>query len=148
MADSLRDYLAATEAAGPLLAHAALLRKLAAVYRRVVPGHLAESSRVANYRAQSRTLVVLAETGAVAAKLRQMAPSVATELARHGYDCTTVHVRVQARPAVFAVVGRPPCGRPLSPSACDRLRALSESLPPSPLREALERLLQRAIRQE
>lgn len=148
MADSLRDYLAAAEVAGPLLAHAALLGKLAAVYRRVVPGHLAESSRVANYRAQSRTLVVLAETGAVAAKLRQMAPSVAAELTRHGYDCTTVHVRVQARAAASGVVGRPPCGRPLSPSACDLLRALSESLSPSPLRAALERLVQRAVRQE
>jgi predicted nucleic acid-binding Zn ribbon protein len=65
------------------------------IYQEIDTAHLAQASRVANYK--SRVVVIHASSGAVATKLRQMAPTLATELSKRGLECTSVQVKVHAR---------------------------------------------------
>ncbi|MEF8701013.1 MAG: DciA family protein [Candidatus Accumulibacter sp. UW26] len=144
MPDLLQKYLDTAEGADKVMAHARQLVRLAGIYREIAPQPLAEASRVANYK--SAVLVIQADNGAVAAKLRQMAPTLVRELLRRGLECTGVQVKVQARPGEKPT--RVPEPRPLSAKASQEIAALSASLPASPLREALENLLARSARQE
>jgi hypothetical protein len=79
---------------------------------------------VANYK--SAVLVIqAASNGAVAAKLRQMAPTLVSELLRRGLECTGVQVKVQARPGEKRT--RVPEPRPLSAKPSQEIAALSAS---------------------
>ena len=144
MSNSLQNYLEAAEGAGKVLAHARLLVQLAGIYQEMTPQHLAHASRVANYK--SRVLVIHADSGAVATKLRQMAPTLATELTKRGLECSGVQVKVHARHNHEPT--RAPTQKPLSARTSQDLAALSESLPASPLRHALENLLTRSAKRE
>lgn len=140
----LNDYLADGEGAGRLLAHAASLRKLARIYADAAPEHLAQASRVANHK--SGTVVIHADNGAVAAKLRQMAPTLAREFSNRGFECNGVQVKVQA--LEISDHSRPPPYRPL-PAVADRALAdLAAGMADSPLRAAIETLLRRSARAE
>lgn len=145
MADLLLNYLEGTEGAGKVLAHARLLVKLAGLYQEIVPAHLGEASCVANYK--SRVVVIHASNGAVATKLRQLAPTLVDKLSKRGLECTSVLVKVQARPEHAAIPA--PTQKPLSARTSQGLAALRDSLPASSgLRTAVEGLLARAARQE
>ena len=74
MQNSLEHYLEATDGAGRLMAHARLLVKLARLYREIAPPHLLQASTLANYK--SGTIVIHAHSGAIAAKLRQLATTL------------------------------------------------------------------------
>lgn len=142
--DSLDHYLSDADGAGRLIAHVKLLQKLARIYGNVAPGYLCSASRVANYK--SGTVVVHADNGAVAVKLRQMAPTLTREFSSRGVECTGVTVKVQA----LEISGHstPVTARPLSAAASRGLVELAESLPQSPLRAAIEMLLERSIKEE
>ena len=75
MQNSLDHYLEAADGAGKLIAHARLLLKLSHIYREIAPAHLARSSTLANYK--SGTVIIHADSGAVAVKLRQLATTLA-----------------------------------------------------------------------
>ena len=144
MADLLLNYLEGSEGAGKVLAHARLLVKLEGLYQEIVPAHLGEASCVANYK--SRVVVIHASNGAVATKLRQMAPTLADELSKRGLECTSVQVKVQARPERAAIPA--PTQKPLSTRTSQELTALRDALPASALRTAVENLLAHSARQE
>jgi hypothetical protein len=144
MNKSIENYLAADDGAGKLLAHARLLSSLAKVFAEVVPTHLGQASCLANFR--SGLLVIHAANGAVATKLRQLAPSLGNEFCVRGYECTGVTVKVQApeiqgQSATSAI-------RPLGAGARRELAGLRERLPPCPLREALGVLLERSATEQ
>lgn|SRR5574342_585653 len=141
---SLNSYLSHGDGAGRLMAHAALLLKLARIYQNMAPGHLGQASRVANYK--SGTVVIHADNGAVAVKLRQMAPTLAREFLNRGIECSGVLVKVQAL-EIFDHSKEAPY-RPLSARAGRELAELAHEMRPSPLREAIETLLQRVAREE
>ncbi len=126
------------------MAHARLLQKLGRIYRDTVPGHLGAASRVANFK--SGTVVIHADNGAVAVKLRQMAPSLTREFSGRGIECTGVTVKVQALD--ISQQSSSPAGRPLPAGARQNLGRLAEGLPDSPLREAIEQLLARSLKEE
>lgn len=144
MTDSLQHYLETTEGAGKVLVHARLLAKLAALFQEIAPPHLGQASAVANYK--SGIVLIHASSGAVATKLRQMAPTLADELSKRGVECRGLQVKVQARRRHETAPAATP--KPLSARTSDQLTALSQSLPASPLRTALEHLLARAAREE
>ena len=125
------------------MAHARLLQKISRIYRNTVPEHLGAASRVANLK--SGTVVIHADNGAVAVKLRQMAPSLTREFSGRGIECTGVTVKVQALD--IAQQSHVVTARPLSTGARQGLGNLAESLPSSPLREAIEQLLARSLRE-
>lgn len=138
---SIDDFLADGSGAGMLIAHAGLLHRLQRIHSRAVPDYLARGSRVANYR--SGAVVIHAQSGAVAVKLRQMAPTLCREFAKRGVECSDVTVKVQA----FEISDYSPAPTPRRlPAAADSaLRALSGGMAASPLRTAIETLLARSL---
>lgn len=144
MHNSLENYLEAADGAGKVLAHARLLMKLTRLYEGFAPAHLGHASRVANYK--SGIVVIHAESGAVAAKLRQMAPSLASEFFKNGLECSGVQIKVQARESTSQSITS--TQKPLSAQTGRALSELTGSLPDSPLRTALQNLLAHAAIKE
>ena len=144
MQKSLENFLESADGAAKVLAHARLLIKLTHLYQDIAPAHLGQASHLANYK--SGIIVIHANNGAVAAKLRQMAPTLADGFFKMGIECNGVQVKVQARK--IDTQSRASTQKPLSSRASRELGGLRDSLPASPLRVALENLLERAAKQE
>jgi hypothetical protein len=114
------------------------LAALQQIYVRAVPRDLAGRSRVAFER--SGTVVVVTDTSAVAAKLKQLTPRIIAEIVKSAPEVTSIHVEVQvarssdARPRSRPVIG---------PRGLTSLSELRDALPASPLRQALRQLLER-----
>jgi hypothetical protein len=138
----LDAYLNSTDGLARMKAHAGRLVKLQRAFEKLAPHYLAASSRVANLKLGK--LVIHADSGAVAAKLRQMLPSLVSGLSAEAAEITEIQVRVQP----FAVAPqqfRPRTAPAVGAAAKADLRRLTEQLPAdSRLREALERLLRRS----
>lgn len=147
MSKRLADYLAADENVGAakVFAHAATLLAIARLYRQIAPPSLADGSRVVNYK--SGVLVIHAANGAVASKLRQMPASLVEKFCAHGVACSGLQVKVQSYREMAATPQRGVV-KPLAESTCQQLSRLSNSLPPSALRQALQTLVERAVRRE
>ena len=144
MQKPLENYLEATDGAGKVLAHARLLIKLANLYQKIAPAHLSQASTLANYK--SGIIVIHATSGAVAAKLRQLAPSLADGFSKKGIECNGVQVKVQA--PEINTQSMTSTQKPLSIKTEQSLCELRDHLPQSPLRSALENLLARALIKE
>jgi hypothetical protein len=104
-------------------------------YEQLAPPALARFSHVLQLERQ--TLTLAAGNGAVAAKLRQLAPELLRQLQDRGCEITEIRVRVQ--------VGLPPAkchGVPVRLSAAGRRQLIdsAEKMPDSPLKSALRRL--------
>ena len=141
---SLESYLDAADGAGKVLAHARLLMKLTQLYQEIAPAHLGQASHLANYK--SGIVVIHAASGAVAAKLRQLAPTLADGFSKRGVECNGVQIKVQARKT--AAQSSTSTTKPLTLRTSHTLEGLRDSLPSSPLRAALATLLERAARTE
>jgi hypothetical protein len=90
------------------------------------------------------TLVVVADTGAVAAKLRQLAPRIVNEIVKSAPEITSIRVEVQvtrSRPAA-------PARARIGAAGKRSLRDLRDSLPDSPLRQALDRMVERRAKSD
>jgi hypothetical protein len=144
MNHSLESYLETSDGAGKVLAHARLLIKLTRIYQEIAPGHLGQASSLANYK--SGVIVIHAVTGAVAAKLRQLGPTLADGFSKKGVECNGVQIKVQARN--YDVKSSTSTKKPLSLRTGRTLENLRDSLPASPLRAALATLLSRSARTE
>lgn len=140
MSPTLERYLEAADGAGKIVAHARLLVKLARLYREIAPGHLSAASTLANYK--SGIVVIHASSGAVAAKLRQLAPTLADGFRQQGVECSELQVKVQAHKT--AEQSTSSTIKPLTERARGAIGGLRDTLPESPLRSALETLLERS----
>jgi hypothetical protein len=136
------QYLDADAAAGRMMAHARLLMKLTNRFDAVAPTALRQSAHIANYK--SGRIIIHADNGAIAAKLRQMNRRLCDELSFVGVECNEIEVKVQPRqiPERSTIST---C-KPISDKAAGLLRSTVEMLPKGPLRDALDQLLQRAAR--
>ena len=130
-------YLDKDAATGRVMAHARLLLKLSRRFEAVAPAGLRHSAHVANYKLG--TIIIHADNGAVAAKLRQMATTLANDFCKLGIECNDVQIRVQV--SQIPRLARISPQRALSARAGGTLDELSKKLPDSPLRNALETLL-------
>lgn len=84
-----------------------------------------------------RRITLIADNGAVAAKLKLLAPTLLKNLQIKGVEVTSIRVEVQ----VQSVARRPPRAlNRVSPKAAASLSELARNLPDSPLRTALEKL--------
>lgn len=137
-------FLNQDAATARILAHARLLTKISNQYATFVPGALARASRVANYKLGK--VVIYADNGAVAAKLRQMSQRLCDEFSKKGVECNEIAVKVQ--PSEIPLQSTTSSVKPLSAHAVETLQRTSGKLPEGPLRQALETLLARAIKQE
>lgn len=135
----VQDYLGSGDVLPRLTREAQRLADLDRAYRRVVPDGLAEASGVDHIA--GATLFLWADCGAVAAKLRQLAPMVLARLGKLAPECSAIRlvVRIGGNDA-----GRSPLPRPkIGEIGAGALQRLACTLPPSPLRTALARLATR-----
>ncbi len=138
------QYLDSDAATSRVMAHARLLQKLSRRFEAVAPSGLRHAARVANYK--SGKIVIHADNGAVAAKIRQMSQRLCVELSKGGAECNDMDVKVQPRQNPSQT--RTSTLKPLSDKAFGMLQSTAENLPEGPLRRALDTLLQRAARTE
>ncbi len=135
----LQDYLEAGDALGRLHHRASRLAELEKAYAEAAPEQLSAASGVS--RLESDTLILWAENGAVAAKLRQLAPTLMSRLRTRATEFTAIRVTVQV-PAEGATRPSIPA-RVLGEQGAAALDNLAESLSPSPLKSALTQLATR-----
>jgi hypothetical protein len=121
-----------------IVVRAERLAALEQAYVAAIPREFANRSRVAYERAG--TVVVSADTGAVAAKLQQLAPRIVNEIVKSAPEITSMRVEVQ----IVQSSKKAPGPRPkIGSHGLASLRELRDALPDSPLREALGRLVSR-----
>lgn len=143
MRSAIKDYLADDKAAGAVMGHAALLLRLNAVFQQSVPSPLGKAARVANIKAGC--VVILAENGAVAVKLRQMTQRLESTFIAAGVQCSSLAVKVQPAKTLSESTGS--TLKPISEQSRASLGSLLNSLPDNDsLRQAIEVLLRRAAR--
>lgn len=120
-----------------LLEQTRQLTALQGIWTSVIPSALRSHTQAGGMTA--RRLTVFADSGAVAAKLKLLAPGLLQGLQQKGVDADSIRVAVRAN--VSTKPGPKP-GRRISARAAENLRGLAETLEDSPLRDALKRLAQ------
>lgn len=140
----LSTFLDAPDGAAGVIDHARLLLRLSGRFAAAVPEGLARSARVANYK--SGKVVIHADSGAVAAKLRQMSGRLCSELCKGGPECTGVEIKVQPRQDLPRP--RRATQKPLSRRTLGTLTEAAQRLPAGDLQNALRLLTERAAKGE
>ncbi|WP_353193909.1 DciA family protein [Pandoraea pnomenusa] len=139
IARPVTDLLSASDGAGSLLVAAGQLARLERDVHALLPAPLTASVKVTPPR-DDGALVFLVANNALAARLRQQTPSLIEGLARRGWLIRAIRIRVSiATPEPV----KPPKEARLPRQGLVSLRELRDSLEPSPLRDALARLVTR-----
>jgi hypothetical protein len=112
---------------------------LTCAVRNGLPRQLATRIRVVD--AERETLEIVADSGAVAAAVRQRLPGVLTQLAKDGHEFTGIRVRVQVRD-LPEIAPKSPLN-PIDKVGISSLARLAADLAPGPLKTSLDRLLKR-----
>jgi hypothetical protein len=119
------------------------LRRITAlqqIYVTAVPPELAARSRISDER--FGTLIVLSDTSAVAAKLRQLVPTIVAVFVKSVPEVTSIRIEVQ----VTAERRQTDTRAEIPPRALTQFEELRDSIPESPLRNALARLIEHSER--
>lgn len=139
---TLKDHLAASDAYARLSGQAERLRQLQTCLDAALPAHLAPGTRIANLKRGK--VVIHADSGAVAVKLRQLAPRLAAGFIQQGQEVTGIEVRVQPGRRLSSPL-RQKQPKVLGMRSKQSLTSLADGLTEdSPVRRALERLLKNA----
>lgn len=134
-------HLAAAEAYVRLSQQANRLRQLQILLEECLPVYLQPGTRIANFKRGK--IVIHAASGAVAVKLRQLAPSLTESLGKQAPELTGIEVKVQAHRAGMGN-SRPKEPRSLGMAQQQVLTSLSAGLREgSALKGAIDRLLSR-----
>ena len=137
-AHSAHSFLSAAPNLQELLQQTQKLQALQQAWNEVAPKPLAAASRVGAVRQQ--TLIVYANNGAVAGKLRQLVPSLLEKIQKRGVEVTAIRVDVQVE---ALPPGKKQKDLTVSHNALSSLEKLEQSLDDSPLKNALHTLIQR-----
>lgn len=138
MSTPLRSYIGQADPLTRLREHADRLLRLDAMVRRALPEHLRDSCHVANLKQD--VLVLHTDSGAVAAKLRQLAPGILRALLGEGMLLSELRVRIAV--ADYRPEPPAPALRHVSAPSFDAMKQLAATLPEdSPLRAALGRFV-------
>lgn len=136
---TLMDHLHAADSYHRLAEQARRLQRLQTLLDANLPAYLLPGTHIANLK--RGTVIIHADSGAVAVKLRQLAPRLTEAFIQQGQEVTGIQVRVQARL-------RPAGGnRPTTPALLGNrskqaLTSLAAGLEEgSPVRQALQKLL-------
>ncbi len=136
---TVMSHLAAAEAYVRLSEQANRLRQLQALLDVSLPAYLQPGTHIANFKRGK--IIIHADSGAVAVKLRQMTPTLAETFIQQGHEITGIEVRVQARRTFKASIRNKPA-KQLGVQQKQVLTSLSLGLTDgSPLKLALDRLL-------
>lgn len=139
---TLQDHLVAATDFARLSEQANRLRQLQISLDATLPPYLLPGTHVANLKRGK--VVIHAASGAVAVKLRQMAPRLAEGFIQLGHEVTGIEVRVQARRANVANP-RQKLQKTIGIRSKQALTSLADGLADdSPVRLALLKLLKNA----
>lgn len=139
---TLTEHLAANDAFARLSGLAERLRRLQSMLDDCLPVYLAPGAHVANLKRGK--LVIHADSGAVAVKLKQLAPRLVESFIQQGQEVTGIEVRVQPRRGSIPGARRIPA-KVLGTRSKQSLTSLAAGLDESsPVRRALEKLLKNA----
>jgi hypothetical protein len=126
-----------------VLAQGERILHVSRLYESVVPAALFRISRVANFK--SGIIVIHADHGAAATKLKQLSRHLTDEFVKRGVECTGIEIRVQDAPNQYNEL--PAKQRPLSEQALAFMQDAAQKLDSdSPLRRQIETLIERAPR--
>jgi|GEM_PF-307281 len=137
-APSLAEWLDQTSDLAPLRAGMEQVASMESELPRWLPDYLAASVEPGLIKGE--TLALFVPNSALAARLRQMEPSLVAGLQSHGWRVNALRIRVR-RPS--QPMGAPRKQARISPAGLAAIQALSVALEPSPLRSALERMAAR-----
>jgi hypothetical protein len=138
------SLLNASDELKALAARTRRLQDLQALYLTSAPRELVGSSRVKNFRAG--TLFLSADNASVAAKLKQLAPTVLASIRESEGEVTGLRIEVQVSGA--ARERRPKSHKvALTPDAIGKLERLAMEVRDDGLKNALARLARRHKRQ-
>ena len=142
---TLRSCLESNPQAASLLAQADRVLKASRVFEAIAPKMLALVSRVANIK--DGIIIIHADHGAAASKLKQQLQHLASSFNAKGIECRGIEVRVQpSHPFDVSLHGTE---KPISEQALGSLGQAAQKLPAnSPLRAALQKLIDRATHQD
>ncbi len=135
---ALEDILHRDSDFGLLNTRLESLATLQHAWQAALPPGLRPYSRVIG--TEGRCLMVQADNSAMVAKLRQLAPSLTRAVAQVHPELESLRIQValpESRP-----VARHRPAQPLSPEALEHFKKLYETLAPSPLKTAIEHLLE------
>lgn len=138
MPQRLRSLMSCNQELSALFNTVQSLTELQRQFARVVPPHFAQSSQILGLK--NGTLTVAMSSGALAAKLRQLAPEVVEKLQNQGCEVIGIRVKVQVSYTPFKAKPTP---RLLTGTAQRELLQLSQKLGDTPLKQALERFAQK-----
>jgi hypothetical protein len=133
----LNSFLTSSQELRQISGKVKQLRVLQQHYAKIAPPSLLNFSQVLHI--EQNILTLAANNGAVAAKLRQMAPELIRQLQLQGCEVTGIQVKVQVTVPVSPRVALPAT---LSAEGRQQLSELTDALSESPLKNALMRLLQ------
>lgn len=139
MAKSLQEHLVSTEGLARLAAHAQRLLEFQRTLETILPEALRPHARVANFRLGK--IFIHTSNSAVAAKVRQLSPRIASALSSSASKVTEIGVSVQASPSTRP---KETHQRPALPGNQQKqgLTLLAQNLPPeSALKRAIDRLI-------
>ena len=135
----LTECLEADAAMMRLATQAKRLLQLQRCFESASPPALSRHCRVANYKLG--TVVIHADNGAVAAKIRQLTASLANEFCQCGLEVTEIRVKVQPRGSDHLNLSSPTSNS----LTCNTKRALATLRDNLPKDSALEAALKRLI---
>ncbi len=136
------NHLAAAEAFARLSEQANRLQRLQILLDATLPAYLLPGTHVANLKRGK--VVIHTDSGAVAVKLRQLAPRLAEGFVQQGQEVTGIEVRVQARRRPATSV-RPKQSKVIGVRPKQALTSLASGLEDdSPVKRALMKLLRNA----
>ncbi len=140
-AQPVAEVLSRTDAFAPLRAGVEQIAAMERDLAQLLPDYLATSVEPGFIK--DGTLVLFAAHNALAARLRHLEPRLVTDLQARGWALNALRIRV--RPQSMKA---PPAEKQarMTPAGALALQALSESLPDSPLQEALARMAKRHLK--
>lgn len=136
MPHRLNDFLTASSELAQLTSKARQLMTLQQQLEHIIPSSLKHGCRVMQLDQQK--LILSANNGAIASKLRQMSTELIAKLSDIGCKVTLIQIVVQVSIPPYTP---PPKARTLSPSGKNDLAQLADQIADSPLKDALNRLV-------
>ena len=138
MPQRLKSLMSSSQELSAIFSTVQTLTELQRHFSQVVPVHFAQSAQILSLR--HGTLSIAMSNGALAAKLRQLAPEIVNSLQNRGCEVSGIRVKVQVNYAPVIPKRTP---RLLSSAVQHELTALSSQLGDTPLGHALEKLAEK-----
>jgi len=126
----------------PLLEQAQYLNHLQQMLEAMLPQGLAQSCKVGAM--EGKTLVLFAESGAIAAKIKQSLPTLLVEFQRREAEITAIRIAVQVQQLAQKEIPRSEIA--LSAAALASLNTFAAQLDDTPLKNAIDKLVARHTR--